>query len=51
MAAKSRSRRGSTNNGSRSFSVINLALLLLFTVLSLIITFLMYTYNFLVDNC
>ncbi|MFZ2484290.1 MAG: LCP family protein, partial [Streptococcus parauberis] len=47
MAAKSRSRRGSTSNGSRSFSVINLALLLLFTVLSLIITFLMYTYNFL----
>lgn len=47
MASKSRSRRSSTSNGSRSFSIINVALLLLFTVLSLIITFLMYTYNFL----
>ncbi|KHD44224.1 LCP family glycopolymer transferase CpsA [Streptococcus hongkongensis] len=47
MVSKSRSRASSTKKGATSFNIINSALLMLYTVLSLIVTFMMYTYNFL----
>lgn len=47
MASRSRSSHGTTKKSGTSFSIINFALLVLYAILSLIIIFLMYTYNFL----
>lgn len=47
MASRSRCSHGTTKKSGTSFSIINFALLVLYAILSLIIIFLMYTYNFL----
>lgn len=47
MISESRSNKSSKNKKSSSFTIINLALVTLFALLALIVSFMMYSYNFL----
>ncbi|MGT2932818.1 LCP family glycopolymer transferase CpsA [Streptococcus catagoni] len=47
MTSKSRSKKRSKSEGSSTFTIINLALLTLYTILSIFIGFMMFSYNFL----
>lgn len=47
MISGLRSKKSSKNKKTSSFTIINLALVTLFTLLALMVTFMMYSYNFL----
>ncbi|EHJ56172.1 hypothetical protein HMPREF9318_01942 [Streptococcus urinalis FB127-CNA-2] len=47
MASKRRNQKKSKQSSNGNFGIINLALLILFTILSIIVSFMMYSYNFL----